>query len=821
MDLRRLAKFRSPNAQSDLGVFTGPWARIVDAVEAIAKSHHQFAERVEKDVEQPLRVFQQRKDVVNMNTISNNLATMAKTLEDARDKSDKIGKRGGKASAQKADAASSKLDSATQQWESQAPFVFESLQAFDESRINQLRDLLTQYQTHETDCAQRNQESSATALAQVLEVSTETEVQAFANKATLGKAKLPIRTSTRRSSTAGTPTSTGPPSTGGSAVVPPPAIQAIEPQPEREEPAPLPDRDVKESKLRRLGTMFGGRRRQSIHGAIGMSPQKAGSFGRLTNKERPGISPRASSGNLQESSRLGALSEVPNLPRTPEQDVLSIKPQPRAPANGSENENIMDSPIPTGVNGAQESGVMDAPQTVNQPPTAQPQTSAPPTKDAEGFTIPPTMNDPISEAQREAAGDEDQPYKLNIQNKPVEDEDPEAKQAALSNVYNSLKMGPATRRQGTIRGRRDVRHTIYAPAPSSEGYTDSSPMPGIPGSPPFNTSPSFASSLAVRPPAFAALASEGSVAGASDNQSVRSGNSLGSLAHSQAKHPEMSGAGLHSSIIETVSAVFEDGVVGSASIAGEIAFVNNPSDTNELKSKPLLILASENRLNFPAHETIRINNFTILERIGPNRIFVQNSPTNTDQFTLDTSHIPKTSPAFSYRVFGSPTDLAHSIPLVLNASWKPQGDKLGLLLQYSLNPAWKNIITLHNVVFVASYEGNASGAQTKPSGTHLKDRHLVYWRLGDIALSSEPQKIVCRVVGVEGVEPQQGHVEARWEYHGDKAGSGISISRLEEGKGKAKEIAEDDPFADDTASGDTWVDVPLVRKLVSGRYEGR
>lgn len=176
-----------------------------------------------------------------MQTMSSNLASMAKALEAAQHETDKLEKKGSKANTQKVDAASAKLESATQQWESQAPFIFEGLQAMDESRINQLRDLLTQYQTHESDCAQQTQDKSADALAQVIEVNTETEIQSFVNKATLGKAKLPTRTSTRRSSNAGTPASTAPPSTGGSATLAPPiTLQPPAPTPAASAPEPEP-----------------------------------------------------------------------------------------------------------------------------------------------------------------------------------------------------------------------------------------------------------------------------------------------------------------------------------------------------------------------------------------------------------------------------------------------------------------------------------------------------------------------------------------------------------------------------------------------------
>ena len=162
-----------------------------------------------------MRAYQQRRDYSNMHSISNNLGAMARDFEDAQDKSDRLNKKGYKASAQKVDAAASRLESASQQWESQAPFIFETLQALDESRVNQLRDLLTQYQTHEADQAQRAQDNAVEALAVMLEISTEKEIQDFAQRMTLGRPPIATRTSTRRSSMATGPppgSSAGPPS---------------------------------------------------------------------------------------------------------------------------------------------------------------------------------------------------------------------------------------------------------------------------------------------------------------------------------------------------------------------------------------------------------------------------------------------------------------------------------------------------------------------------------------------------------------------------------------------------------------------------------
>lgn len=822
LGLRRLGQSKLPGPSSELGIFNGPWQSMVDAVGTLAHSHQQLSDRIEQDVELPLRNFSQRSSFGEMTTMSSNLTSIAKSLDEAQAATEKLGRKGGKASTQKIDAAASKLESARQQWESQAPYIFESLQALDESRINQLRDVLTQYQTLESDCAQRAQDTSVATLSQVIEIATETEILAFVNKMTHGR--TPRAPPTRASTTASISTENqqGRPSTAYSANVPQPSAPSeqtpVETPSEPATPAivePKAEPPKPESKLRRLGTILKGRR-QSVYGAAGPSPQKGGSsaFGRLGGKEKPGVSPRGSSGNLRESNHLGALAEHPSLPQTPEAGEESPSRPPHEGANGyNAQENIMDSPIPEGVNGFGENrGVTLTDEPTAQPlqPTAASATPTPAVKDAEGFTIPAQADDPITAAQKEAAAteDADQLFKLNIQNKPIEEEDPEAKRAALSSVASSLRAGPAVRRSGTTRGRRDVRNTIYAPAPIAGESAEGGFLAGIAGS------PSFASSFGSRTGA-PALAPEASIAGTSDTQSVRSGHSLGNLAH--AKHPEMTGPGLHGSIIEHVSIVFKaGGEVESTSMAGELGFVNNATDDDTFKT----------------HETIKINNYPNLERIGPNRIFVQNStPDQPDQFSLDLSHISKMAPAFSYRVFApesDPLSLAQNAPLFLNPAWKPQGDKLGLLLQYQLNPSCtlKGPVTLQNVVFIVTYEGKASGAQTKPSGTHLKDRHIVYWRLGEVTLTPEPQKIVCRIVGSEGAEPIPGHVEARWEYvvpEGEVAGSGISVSRLQETKGKGKEVeSDDDPFADDGVSQThTWVDVPLSRKLVSGKYEGR
>lgn len=319
-----------------------------------------------------------------------------------------------------------------------------------------------------------------------------------------------------------------------------------------------------ESKLRRLGTILGGRRRQSVHAGFGQLSQKGASpnFGRLGSSGR-GVSPRASASNLTESNKLPSLAE--DSPASPVRPKTGGDRPNGLPDIAAEAPVL---PMPTGTNG----NILS-----RAGPTQSPiPESAPAQKDAEGFTVRAPMHDPISEAQREAAGDDaEQPFKLSIQNQPITEEDPEEKQAALSSVANTLKLNstPATRSR-TVRGRRDVRNTIYNPAGGlPEAFSDSS-LAAIPLAHPPATAMS----------ATSALTSQPSTAGISDTQSVRSGTSLGNFAH--IKHPDMTEPGLQSSIIETVSAQFVDGEIKNVSIAGEIAFAYNSNDNNDKSMHP-------------------------------------------------------------------------------------------------------------------------------------------------------------------------------------------------------------------------------------------
>ena len=179
-------------------IFQQPWQSIVTSAESLAQSHNILAQKIEADVERPLREYQTKnREMQAMSTIQGNLAAMARELEDAQRKADKLRAKGGKAVANKVSIATTDVDNASQQWDSQAPFVFEQLQALDESRVNHLRDILTQFETHEVDQVERNRVTAEGCLNLLLNVDTTDEISTFVARISGGRPSIPPRQQSR------------------------------------------------------------------------------------------------------------------------------------------------------------------------------------------------------------------------------------------------------------------------------------------------------------------------------------------------------------------------------------------------------------------------------------------------------------------------------------------------------------------------------------------------------------------------------------------------------------------------------------------------
>lgn len=301
----------------------------------------------------------------------------------------------------------------------------------------------------------------------------------------------------------------------------------------------------------------------------------------------------------------------------------------------------------------------------------------------------------------------------------------------------------------------------------------------------------------------------------SDTHSVRSGRSLSSSASSTVKHPEMHEPGLNSSIVETISAWFNQGVATRAVLIGEVALAYNPQDF----SAPF------------GTDTIRLNNFSELEKVAPNPTFIEAVNDNPGTYTVNLSQATKTAVAFKYQVRLDESSIASYAPLLLKPAWKIEPTQASVIATYGLNPAFtdsivlsQSSITLSNVIIIVHLDPTgprATSCRAMGGGTFSREKNLVYWRLGDVTLSKDGPTQTLKARFFTDGEAKTGNVEARWELHDENAagaGSQLSVSLMEHSTGTE---GESDPFADEGTSSAvvvSWKDVRTVKGLRSGTY---
>lgn len=800
--LKKLGARHPSNASSELGIFQTPWQSIISSTESLANSHTQLAQRMEVDVERPLREYQREsREMQAMSTIQGNLAAVAKELEAAQKRVDRM-QAGNRAANKVADAVSG-MEAISREWQNQAPYIFEQLQALDEHRINHLRDLLTQLQTHEVDQVERNRISAESCLNAILNVDTKEEISNFVARTSAG-APPTMQPATRSRTASGNMLSTpSRPQDDRASDVSASSEGALRSGSASGAPPQTPESRPRFG-LRRLGTVMSRRKESKRPGERPSSPEK---------RARPNLNPLrrgTSSRNMQTIPSPD--EEAMPLPKSPP------RRRPMTPPNRSQTATLPQSPPEQrrtngGVNG---DAILPAPTRSSTIPAtngiqanavaleeeqpAPPLQATEPQRDREGFNVAPPAVDEISRAQQEAtASDPDQqPFKLDIRSEPIQEEGLDA-QSALSSTANALRAQaqqiPTPRKPPTNRGRRDVRNTVFIPSPQS-------PDLSAPGDSPFLAANSFGAGKA------SSLSSD--VQPGSDAHSIRSAHSTSSLVQTTAKHAEMTEPGLNASVIETVSAWFSSGQVTRATVIGELALAHNASETAVTVST----------------DTIRLENFPVLEKVAPNPTFITQMPARSGEYSVNLSQISRAAVAFKYQVHLEDSNLAAHAPVIITPSWKIEPKQTSVIVSYAFNPAFVSptgrSVTMKNVVVVINLDSTkAQACQSRPVGSFSKEKSLIYWKLGDISLdgyAETPQKLLARFS--TETEGKPGSVEARWEICGDAAsglGSGLALSR----SAAPKEEGSPDPFADESAAtspGGAWKEVKVHRKIVSGKY---
>ncbi|OAG33966.1 hypothetical protein AYO21_11897 [Fonsecaea monophora] len=814
--LRKLARRQQQDGAAALGIFQMPWQRIVSGTENLAASHETLATKIETDVENPLRNWATRnKALHNLNTAQGTLTSIAKELSNAQRKAAKGGRR--------ADTASTTVEDASRQWEAQAPYVFEQLQVVDELRVNHLRDVLTQFQTHEVDCIEKNKVSAESCLNALLNVETADEIKTFAARAASGGPSTLRRLSSATAGGRPTSSSLRPPPT------PPPPRGTSDGQRSnsfagQDRVAPLPDATPHKEKsklggLKRLGTVMN--RRKSVAPPVPPTEEKrrtrfvpfrrgdsSRSFQDL-EESGPDLTPAVTQERPTSSVSQDRRHDVPIRD-------MSEPPLPLSLTNGTTHPQSSESQSSVAQT---QSGVTDSispiPAPLSNNPYQQVVSPQPPVAES--------MN-PITQAQQEAAlasPPSDEPARnFMIRDKPIEEDESEA-QLAMNNMANQLRSQAQTaginRVQGSVRGRRDVRNTMYVPNTKDVlPQTGRSPAPvTIPEN---ATSPeaTLASPLQ-RPPPVGVLHDDHGAMG-SDTASMHSSRSLAG----PSLHPDLHEPGLNASVVETVHSWFNEAGISRSFVLGEVALACNSTGANDADT-----------------ETIRIQHFELLDKVAANPIFMSQIKSPEDStaqaeeragcYSVLASSLRRPTPmiCLKYQLHMEENNLAQYSPVLITPAWQIVEGQVSVIVLYSLNPIFgSEPVTLRNVSISVSLDttdttgegiGKAVSAMMAPTqgATFRRKTSSVVWRMNEFTVKPEQERLLVRFM-TQGGLAKKGGVELKFELPGRTA-SGVGVEKL-----VAK---ENDPFADDggavedgEAVKQSWETVPTKTKLVSGRY---
>ena len=426
-----------------------------------------------------------------------------------------------------------------------------------------------------------------------------------------------------------------------------------------------------------------------------------------------------------------------------------------------------------------------------------------------------TSTRPDPSAQAAASPTEESARAFEIKDKPIT-EDASAAQLAMDNMANQLRIQAQSsglnRGQGTLRGRRDVRNTMFFPSPSPQELpTSETASPVVEKTIPETAPTSIATNLPTLAaiPSVASPVRTDSISQTSDTQSIHSSYST---AAGGAHHQEMNAPGLNASIVETVNTWLSDEGVTRSFVVGEVALAHNHSGDQR------------------DTEVIRLQNFHQLEKCAQNPQFI--TPADGDHqpgtYNLNLSSISRSLPtvAFKYQLHLDEINLAAYSPLLITQAWQIVEGQASVILMYSLNPAFSQIanpgssplphlqgFTLKNVTISISLDkekARATGAQMMPlqHASFKKKSGAVAWRFPELIVKTTQERLLVRFMIENNGLAGRGGVDVKFEAK-DTLASALGVERLG--------LEKTDPFADEDSTS-RWEDVQSRKVLVSGKY---
>ncbi|KAK9472578.1 Muniscin C-terminal mu homology domain-containing protein [Dipodascopsis tothii] len=191
--LRRLATRPAIANAHALGSFGATWTGFVQSAGQAADASSMFVQRLARDVIKPTGEGTATRDWQEMRAIEEHLATVARGIDEAEERVDKVKKKGARVGATRVAGAHQDVNNAIAEWDNQAPLVFDKFQGIDEGRLLLLKNVLTRYQTCEVDKAQTVVSVCEGNLNSLLSFEPADEVQLFATQIATNGAPAELR----------------------------------------------------------------------------------------------------------------------------------------------------------------------------------------------------------------------------------------------------------------------------------------------------------------------------------------------------------------------------------------------------------------------------------------------------------------------------------------------------------------------------------------------------------------------------------------------------------------------------------------------------
>ncbi|TIA90235.1 hypothetical protein E3P81_02567 [Wallemia ichthyophaga] len=339
--------------------------------------------------------------------------------------------------------------------------------------------------------------------------------------------------------------------------------------------------------------------------------------------------------------------------------------------------------------------------------------------------------------------------------------------AAMSKVRQSLiASAPVQRRPTTMRGRRDVRNTMFVndvpdDMPLGEalkmrgagptGATGTSASPTSPTNPFVSANaPATTSPPSLNPkPSIEGIATERTMSMSSTTPSLTP-----SIQNKSTVDPfEGSDAmveGLKPAITENVNVLMKGGEVVKVMITGEVSLWYKPSSVS---------------VDTP---TFRLSAFEQLEKVAPNPQYLEHIADRHGEYKVNLDALSKVGKALvlKYQLYISQSQLKSYVPMLVNMKWKHEFNTHSAIVNYSLNQEsslMKKGKALNGVQLLIPI--NAKSVQSKPQGIYSPERKKMTWMLNNIN-DGNSDKILARFV-VDDEQYQQQPAQLKWIFGGE------------------------------------------------------